>query len=789
MEKNLARYRRMVTKINKLESEFETLKKSDFAAKTALLKMKLKKGNSLDSLLVEVFGLIREAARRTINLWAFSVQLQGAIAAYEGKIVEMKTGEGKTLAIIFVAFLRSLEGKGVHIVTANDYLAKRDAEWMGKVFALLGVSVGVVTSKTNGLERQISYSADITYITNNEVGFDFLKDNMILDSKNRCQRDLHFAIVDEADSVLIDGAQTPLVISDSQKTDESDKVIFQHLNKYIQELEEKLDYKVNQKERTVSLTIPGIKKLEKMLGVENLYSQNKLDYIYFVERLLKAHTLFERDKDYIVEDEKVVIVDEFTGRLMPQHRYFQGVHQAIETKENLPIQEESRTLASITFQHLFNKYRGMTGFTGTAKVSEKEFLMIYRKEVVQIPTNKKIIREDKKDRFFLSWEDKLAYLSWTMQEQYFKKRAVLVGTRSVEKSHKTHLSLLEKSIPSSVLNAKHTKREAEVISEAGQPQTVTVATNMAGRGTDISLDDDVRKNGGLIVVGMERHNAKRIDEQLIGRSGRQGDPGLTQFFNSADDDLFKNFFQDEYIKQLKKNLDYTEGVEDPVLQKIVDKAQKRIEGVFFDQRVLSYEFDKILEVHRNSFYRHRQRIINDKDLREETLGLIKAQLFMQVISKQETVNNSLDQKQLQEVVTRLNGIVGNKWFKLKIDKKKEYPVSLIRNLAYEGMESYYRDFEYYITSERARQTEKVVTLKVLDLLWIEHLKNVENIQESALINSIGRPDFFEKYKIQMTKAYRRMLIGAPKIICLTLFRTMNEMFEKEKSFNNIAAVR
>ena len=789
MEKNLARYRRMVTKINKLESEFETLKKSDFAAKTALLKMKLKKGNSLDSLLVEVFGLIREAARRTINLWAFSVQLQGAIAAYEGKIVEMKTGEGKTLAIIFVAFLRSLEGKGVHIVTANDYLAKRDAEWMGKVFALLGVSVGVVTSKTNGLERQISYSADITYITNNEVGFDFLKDNMILDSKNRCQRDLHFAIVDEADSVLIDGAQTPLVISDSQKTDESDKVIFQHLNKYIQELEEKLDYKVNQKERTVSLTIPGIKKLEKMLGVENLYSQNKLDYIYFVERLLKAHTLFERDKDYIVEDEKVVIVDEFTGRLMPQHRYFQGVHQAIETKENLPIQEESRTLASITFQHLFNKYRGMTGFTGTAKVSEKEFLMIYRKEVVQIPTNKKIIREDKKDRFFLSWEDKLAYLSWTMQEQYFKKRAVLVGTRSVEKSHKTHLSLLEKSIPSSVLNAKHTKREAEVISEAGQPQTVTVATNMAGRGTDISLDDDVRKNGGLIVVGMERHNAKRIDEQLIGRSGRQGDPGLTQFFNSADDDLFKNFFQDEYIKQLKKNLDYTEGVEDPVLQKIVDKAQKRIEGVFFDQRVLSYEFDKILEVHRNSFYRHRQRIINDKDLREVTVGLIKAQLFMQVISKQETVNNSLDQKQLQEVVTRLNGIVGNKWFKLKIDKKKEYPVSLIRNLAYEGMESYYRDFEYYITSERARQTEKVVTLKVLDLLWIEHLKNVENIQESALINSIGRPDFFEKYKIQMTKAYRRMLIGAPKIICLTLFRTMNEMFEKEKSFNNIAAVR
>ncbi len=790
MDKNLARYRRIVTKINKFENEFETLKKKDFIAKTSLLKMRLRAGEDLESLLPEAYALVREAARKTIGLWAYNVQLQGAIAANEGKIVEMKTGEGKTLSIIFPAFLNALSEEGVHIVTANDYLAKRDAEGVEKLFSLLGISVGVVTSETGEVERQISYAADITYVTNNEIGFDFLKDNMLFDASNVRQRGLNFAIVDEADSVLIDGAQTPLVISDSKKTSESDKVSFQRLNGYIRELQENLDFKVNQKEKTVSLTIPGIKKLEKILGIENLYNNdNEIDHIYFVERLLKAHTLFERDKDYVIEDGKVVIVDEFTGRLMPNHRYFQGIHQAIEAKENLQIQEESKTLASITFQYLFKKYRKMTGFTGTAKSSEKEFLMIYDKEVVQIPTNKKLIRDDKNDRFFLSWEDKLAYLSWTMQEQYFKKRAVLIGTRSVEKSHKTHLALMKKNIPSSVLNAKHTRREAEVIAAAGQPQTVTVATNMAGRGTDIELADSIKELGGLMVIGMERHNARRIDEQLIGRAGRQGDPGSTQFLISAEDELFKNSLQDQYLKQLRKNLDYTEGVEDPILQKIVDKAQKRVEGIFFDQRILSYEFDKILEIQRNSFYRHRQRVIKDDDLREETLKLIKIQFFVQVISKQEAKNNFLSQEQVQDIIEKLNSMVGNKWFKLTVEQKKDYPINLVRDLVYQSMESYYHDFEYYITTQKARQIEKIVTLKVLDLLWIEHLKDVEELQEAALISSIGKPDFFEEYKIKMTKLYQKMLRGAPKAICLTFLKTINEIFEEERGLNNIVATR
>lgn len=785
MEKNLARYRRIVTKINKLESEFETLNKKDFVAKTSILKMEIENGKSLDSLLPEAFALVREAARKTIGFWAFNVQLQGAIAAHEGKIVEMKTGEGKTLSIIFPAFLNALEGKGVHIVTANDYLAKRDAEWMGKVFGILGISVGVVTSETNEIERQISYGADITYVTNNEVGFDFLKDNMLFDKHNKRQRDLHFAIVDEADSVLIDGAQTPLVISDSQKANDDDKELFRRLNKSIQALKEEIDYHISQKERTVSLTIPGIKKLEKVLGVENLYRNNEIDYIYFVERLLKAHTLFIRDKDYVVEDGQVVIVDEFTGRLMPHHRYFQGIHSAIETKENLQIQEESRTLASITFQHLFKKYRKMAGFTGTAKSSEKEFLLIYEKNVVQIPTNKKLIRDDKGDRFFLSWEDKLSYLAWTMQEQYFKEKAVLIGTRSVERSHETHLALLKKNIPSSVLNAKHTRREAEIISAAGQPQTVTVATNMAGRGTDIELDNKVKEEGGLMVIGMERHNARRIDDQLIGRAGRQGDPGVTQFLISADDELFKNFFKEDYIAKIKKSLKYSEGVENPVLQKIVNKAQERMESVFFDQRILSYEFDKIMEIQRNSFYRQRNRVLNDSDLREETLGLIKRQIFVQTITNQKITNNFLEQKQVQEIIAKVTKLVGNKWFKLKVEDKKQYPINLIRDLIYQSVDSYYRDFEYYVTAEKTRQIEKVVTLKVLDLLWIQHLKNVEEIQEAALISSIGKPDFFEQYKIKMAKVYRAMLHSVPKIVCLTLFRTINEMFEKETINNKV----
>lgn len=778
MSKHIRRYQRIVTKINKLEKDLEGLKDGDFEAKTALLKMRLKSGHSLDQILPEAYALVREVAKRTLGVRAFNVQLQGAIAAHEGKVVEMKTGEGKTLTIAFPAFLNALEGKGVHVVTANDYLAQRDAKWMGKIYSVLGLSVEFVTSKTSEFDRQVSYGADITYVTNNEVGFDFLKDNMLYEESSKKQRDLHFAIVDEADSVLIDEAQIPLVIADEQKTSQQDKEIYAKLNPMVSQLKKNDDFLVDKKEHTVALTEQGILKLEKMLNVQNLYEEEKVDYIYFVERLLKAHNLFSKDKHYVVENGQVVIVDEFTGRLLLNHRYYQGLHQAIEAKEGLNIQDETKTLASITFQHLFRKYSKMAGLTGTAVSAKKEFRMIYGKEVVEIPANKKVIRLDQPDRFFLHWEDKIKYLGWTVKEHYFKKRAVLVGTRSVKKSNEVSAQLLSENIPSNVLNAKHTTREAEVIALAGQPQTVTVATNMAGRGTDIELDESVKNDLGLVVFGVERHNARRIDNQLIGRAGRQGDPGLSQFLISADDELIKVHFKDEYVAQLKKYKDWSKGIEHAKMEKILRKAQKRMEDIFFDQRVLSYEFDKVLEAQRNSFYRQRNRVLWDNDLKGETLKLVSKEAYRQVVAPFRGRKEKIGQGEVEQVVAKMKKMVLNDWFQPQ--KKLQSGIGLVelRSLVFKSIIGYYSDFENFVSEKRMRMIEKTVTLKVLDVLWIQHLEKVEQLQEAALINSISKADFFEEYEIEMFKVYREMLFSAPRVIVLTLFRTMNRMMKK-----------
>ncbi len=780
--KHRQRYRRIVTKINKLEKEMVELRGDDFSAKTALFKMRLKSGESLDELLPSAYALAREAAKRVIGLRAFNVQLQGAVAAHEEKIVEMKTGEGKTLAILFPAYLNALEGKGVHVVTANDYLAERDAKWMGKVYSFLGLSVGSITDKTEEFERQVSYSSDVTYVSNNEVGFDFLKDNMLYDKKNKRQRDLHFAIIDEADSVLIDEAQTPLVISDSILSDEDSKKQFVALNSLIKELRKNIDFEINEKERAVSLEAAGVKKLETLLGVNNLYD-SEIDYLYYVECLLKAHLLFKKDRDYVVDKKNVVIVDEFTGRLMPNHRYCQGIHQAIEAKEGLAVQDEDKTLASITFQHLFKHYNKMAGLTGTAATARKEFRLIYRKEVVQIPTDKRIIRDDASDRFFLNWNDKLDYLAWFVQEHYFKKRAALIGTRSIRKSQRTYQVLMGENIPSAVLNAKHTSREAEVIAQAGQPQTVTVATNMAGRGTDIELAQSVRDQIGLVVIGTERHNARRIDSQLVGRAGRQGDPGYSQFFISAEDELIKAHFKKEYITELKRNKGWPEGVGSVRLQAIINKAQKRMEGLFFDQRVLNYEFDHVLEAQRNSFYRQRNRVLRDENLKEETLGLLKKYAYGHVILPQQTRSNEFSRQQVAAISTALKKAVINRWFQPNFEAHS-YTIAEMRKGVYDSIIKYYNNVEHYVSEEKMRKIEKTVTLKVLDLLWVEHLRNVESMQEAALISSIGQASFFEEYEIEMARVYKSMLYSAPRIICLTLLRTMNVLLTSNENNNN-----
>ncbi len=783
VNKNISRYRRVVTKINKLEPEMERLSDGDFQAKTLSFKDGLKKGEiTVDDILVEAYALVREAAKRILGLRAYNVQLQGALAVFEQKIAEMKTGEGKTLTILFPAYLNALEGRGVHVITANDYLAKRDATEMKPVYDLLGLNVDYITSKTSVFDRQVAYGADITYATNNEIGFDFLRDNMLYEAKNKRQRELYSVIIDEADSVLIDEAQTPLVISNNKAQDATAEEIYLKLKPIISQFQENIDYTVNFKEQTVAFTPVGIRKIEQGVGVNNLYEDDDVDYIYYATRLLKAYVLFERDRDYIVDNGEVVIVDEFTGRLMYNHRYYQGIHQAIEAKEGLTIQPENKTLASITFQHLFKRYKKMAGLTGTAWTARKEFRLFFKKEVVRIPTNKPIKRVDKPDRFFISWEDKMNYVTWATQEYYFKKGATLIGTRSVKKSEDVYKHLLASNIPAQVLNAQHTKREAEIIAQAGQPQMVTVATNMAGRGTDIKLADSVKEQLGLSIFGTERHNARRIDNQLIGRGGRQGDPGQSQFLISAEDVLIKTYFQEEYLRTIRRFGDVKQGVENKKLEKISNKAQRRMEDVLFDQRVLGYEFDKVLDKQRKSFYKQRNRVLMDDNLKSETLGLIHKEIYRIMLAKYRLGNQTFAEKQARDVAGEIKVLISNEKFNNLLDKKitellqntGKSPVD-VQGAIYQAVTEYYDYLENSLGAKKMRMTEKTVTLKVLDLLWVKHLDEVVQMQEASLVLSISQGDFFNEYEIKMSKMYQQMLLSVPRIVVMTLFRTINKL--------------
>ena len=782
IDKNIKRYRRIVTKINKLEPAMQKLADADFKKQTVVLSEALKNGKTFEDIIEEAYALVREAASRVTGMRAYNVQLQGALAVHEQKIAEMKTGEGKTLTILFPAYLNALEGKGVHVVTANDYLAERDAKEMSKVYEMLGVSVGYVTSKTNPFDRQVAYSSDITYLTNNELGFDFLRDNMLYEAKNKRQRELNFAIVDEADSVLVDEAQTPLVISNNKTDDGNTENVYLKLNSPIAQFQENIDYNVNSKKQTVSFTPTGLAKLEKTVGVQNLYEDGEVDYIYYATRLLKAYALFKRDRDYIVDNGEVVIVDEFTGRLMYNHRYYQGVHQAIEAKEGLTIKNENKTLANITFQHLFKRYNRMAGLTGTAVSAKKEFRMLFGKDVVEIPTNKPIKRVDREDKFFVSWEDKMKYLTWATQENYFKKGAILIGTRSVKKSADTYKHLLAANIPAQVLNAQHTKREAEIISAAGQAQTVTVATNMAGRGTDIKLADSVKAELGLTIFGTERHNARRIDNQLIGRGGRQGDPGESQFLISADDSLIQTYFKDEYLKVINNLGDTLKGVSNKKLQKISDMAQKKMENALFEQRVLSYEFDKVLDKQRRSFYRQRERVLNDRNFKSETLDLIHKEIYRIMLAKYKIGSKAFAESQARNVSKEVSVLVANQKFNELLDNKmnkyfqeEKTVVTAVKDVIYGAIKEYYEYLESIIGEEKLRMTEKTVTLKVLDLLWVRHLEQVTEMQEAALVLSISQNGFFEDYRIRMSKLYQQMLLSTPRVITMTFFRTINKL--------------
>lgn len=777
----LGKYQRQIAKIKKWEKSFSSLKDVDLLSKTQILKMRLKAGEKKEKILPEAFALVKETIKRTLGLVIYDVQLLGALASFEGKIVEMKTGEGKTLTILFPAFLEALSGEGVHIITANDYLAKRDALDMGKIYQRLGLSTGYVIAETNHFDRQVAYASDITYSTGSEICFDFLKDNMVYNVDERCHRkEFNFAIIDEADSVLIDEAQIPLIISQKKGSEaeiKRDQDLFFKINQLVNKLDAEKDFKINQKKQTIFLTLEGVKKMEKILGVNNLYSDSKENYVYYLERLLKAHYFFKKDKDYIIDENEAVIVDEFTGRLMFGHRFFQGIHQAIEAKEGLPIKEEDEILASITYQHFFRRYKNFSGFTGTAKNVSKELQMIYGKKVFVVPTNQPVARQDLKDKFFLRWEDKLRYLAWEIEEYYLKERPVLVGTRSILKSQQVQNVLAAENIPSNVLNAKNTSREAEVVSQAGKIKTVTVATNMAGRGTDIVIDDQVKSLGGIVVFGLERHNSRRIDDQLIGRSGRQGDPGQSRFLISAEDELIKNYFFQEYQETILKE-NYQEGVESRKLEKILEKAQKRMEEVFFDQRILSFEFDKDLEKQRNSFYQQRARILEDESLREETLNLIIFEISKKVLEKF-SLKKLIGNEELENIKKQTQTIVGNRWFHFKINFARKFSLITVKQFLEQALKKYYFDFENFYSPEKTRLLEKTITLKVLDLMWKEHLKKVEEIQMDALIESLGQEDFFSRYEKRMFQSYQTMLLMIPEVIVKTFLNTINRLWEEK----------
>jgi len=754
-EKYLRKQQPIVDKINSLEKEFEGFSNEKLKEKTIEFKEQLKKGKTLDDILPEAFAMVREAAKRTLKQRHFDVQLIGGIVLHQGKIAEMKTGEGKTLAATLPLYLNALEGKGVHLVTVNDYLARRDTVWMGQIYHLLGLSVGCLNHEQSFLydpgykkpdeekekirdelgsfrvvedflrpcSRKEAYQADITYGTNNEFGFDYLRDNMAYDLNQQAQRGFHYAIVDEVDSILIDEARTPLIIS---APDMESSKWYGEFARIMPHLKENTDYNIDEKMKAVTLTEEGINKIEKILGMGNIYEEKGIKYLHHLEQALRAQALFKRDRDYVVKDGQVIIVDEFTGRLMPGRRWSGGLHQAIEAKEGVRVQPESMTLASITFQNYFRMYKKLAGMTGTAATSAEEFDKVYGLEVIIVPTNEPMIRENLPDRIYKSETGKFEALVREIKEKHQKGQPVLVGTTSIEKNEYLGKLLDREGISHQILNAKHHEREGEIIAQAGKPGAVTIATNMAGRGVDIilggnPLDQEQAKKvvelGGLHVIGTERHEARRIDNQLRGRSGRQGDPGSSQFFVSLEDDLMR-IFGGERIKSLMGVLKIPEDqpIEANLVSGIIESAQAKIEGLNFDLRKHVLDYDDVLNKHREVIYKKRREILEKSEKKE------LSSLILEMVKKQ--------------------------GYSLQDYQKKEKELG----------------------SENMGQVEKIISLRTLDMLWMEHLENMEYLRDSVRLRAYGQQDPLVEYKNEGHKMFQNLLKIFEATVASTILR-------------------
>ena len=779
-EKELKRIYPLVDKIEALDSTMAALRDEELRGKTDEFKARLAKGETLDDLLVEAFATVREAAYRVLKMKHYRVQLIGGIVLHQGRIAEMRTGEGKTLVSTLPAYLNALEGKGVHIVTVNDYLAKRDAEWMGQVHEFLGLKVGVILNSSTNDERREAYNCDITYITNNELGFDYLRDNMVIYKEQLVQRDLHYAIVDEVDSVLIDEARTPLIISGQSGKSTDLYRMCDYLARRMQkgssdgeitkmdalmgtDIEEDGDFLVNEKDKIVMLTAQGVKEVEKFFHIDNLADAENLDIQHNMILALKAHYLMFRDKDYVVKDDEVLIVDEFTGRIMPGRRYSDGLHQAIEAKENVKVKRESKTLATITFQNFFNKYAKKAGMTGTAQTEETEFREIYGMDVIVIPTNLPIRRVDHDDAMFRTKREKLNAVVESVKESYEKGQPVLVGTVSIEGSEELSRMLVKQGIPHKVLNAKFHEMEAEIVADAGQKKAVTIATNMAGRGTDIKLGEGVLELGGLKIIGTERHESRRIDNQLRGRAGRQGDIGESKFYLSMEDDLMR-LFGSERIMTMMDQLNVPEGEEihHKMLTKAVERAQKKIENNNFGIRRNLMKYDEVNNEQREIIYAERRRVLNGENMRDVVFNMMMDTVDSCV---DQTIMNGTDAAEwdIRALNELLIPIVPMDPIELTEEEKSTNDVKKLKQRLKEITAKLYEEKESeFQQEEQIRELERVILLKVIDRKWMDHIDDMSQLRQSIGLQAYGQKDPVIEYKYagydmfqEMTKAIKQ----------------------------------
>lgn len=780
-EKELKKKEPIIAQINEKEQEFQSLTDEQLKAKTPEFIERIEKGETTDDLMVEAFAVVKNACRRLVGVkhalgkeeqeWfmiPYDCQLVGGIMLHEGKITEMKTGEGKTLVAALPLYLNALTKKGAHLVTVNDYLAKRDAEWMSVIYEYLGLTVGIVLHGLTPEERREAYSADITYGTNNELGFDYLRDNMAISIETRVQRDYHFAIVDEVDSILIDEARTPLIIS--APAEESTKKYYQYAL-IINQLKKEDHYVIDEKAKTATLTEDGIAKMEDLLGVENIYTDAGFMEVHHIEQALKAKAIFQKDIDYLIKEGEIMIVDEFTGRLMPGRRYSDGLHQAIEAKENVEVKRESRTLATVTFQNFFRLYEKLSGMTGTAKTEEEEFYKIYGTETIVIPTNQPVTRKDLGDQIYKNANGKWTSVAKAVKKYYEKGQPVLVGTVSVEKSEMLSKMLKIQGVPHEVLNAKHHEREAEIVAEAGKKGSITIATNMAGRGTDIKLTDEVKELGGLAIIGTERHDSRRVDNQLRGRSGRQGDPGESRFYVSMDDDLMRLFGSDK-IKAMMDRLGLPDDmpIENMMISRSIESAQKRVEGHNFDMRKHLLEYDDVMNKHREIIYSRRLKILQSDDLKEDILEMMSDEAKNVVIFHTSTPNRS--EWDLGAVVDAINAILPHQNKKLdasdieKLDKADDI-IDNVTNILYEE----YRLKEEALPDPKfLRDVEKRVYLHVIDTLWMEHIDQMTQLRESVSLRGYGQRDPLMEYKQEAFQAFRKLLDSIQHNAVNTIFK-------------------